>query len=95
MLRAPVAPRPRRSNRILARPRRVIIRPLLKLSLLCAPPLSQERAAGRPTSDANDAGLKGEVKRVLTESEKHSGAELVDARSLISDVEFDAQCDWV
>jgi hypothetical protein len=54
-------------------------------------PLPQEPTVARPTSDAQDARLKGKVRRVFTEQEQYFGGKLLGVRRLVSDDLYDEQ----
>lgn len=52
-------------------------------------PLPQTPAQSRPTTDAQDAALKGRVKSVITESEAYVDGSLFGAREMFSDESYD------
>ena len=54
-------------------------------------PLPLEPTPSRPTTDAQDAALKGRVKSVTTESEPYVDASLYGARELVSVENYDEQ----
>jgi len=59
------------------------------LAELTPEPLAQDPAPSRPTTDAQDAALKGRVKTVTTESEPYAGELLLGTRELASIENYD------
>jgi len=73
----------------LLRPTDIETRVGAMLSELTPEPLAQEPALSRPTTDSQDAALKGRVKTVITESEPYAGELLFGARETVSVEDYD------